>query len=102
MTEITGDHVVGGAGAAADAAERNVPEQPVAAQREHDPLIQIELTGCPNAVPRMMVARSRVDQGTLKMPFGNGYDHFVFHSYVNRNGNLVPVFTWTDRTRIAE
>lgn len=67
-----------------------------------DPLVEIELQGCPNAVPRMMVARSTLAEEKLKIPYGNGYDHFVFDSYITRNGNLVPVYTWVDSTRIAE
>lgn len=70
--------------------------------REEDPLVQVELTGCPSIVPRMMIARSKLAQGNLKVPFGNGHDHFVFDSYVTRDGELIPVFVWTDRTRNAE
>lgn len=67
-----------------------------------DGLIAIELVGCPNSVPRMMVSRKVMAEGKVKIPFGNGYDHFEFDSYATRDGQPVPVFAWTDRTRIAE
>lgn len=95
MTEITPQPPV-------DQAERDAHAERGAAKYQEDPLVQIELQGCPNVVPRMMVARSTLDEQRLKIPFGNGYDHFVLDSYITRNGHLVPVFTWIDRTRIAE
>lgn len=89
MTEITCDHGVG-------------PGRPEAVGPEQEPLVEVELTGCPDAVPHLMVARSRLDQGRLKIPFRDGYDHFDFDSYITRNGNQVPVFVWSGRTKIAE
>ncbi|GAA5129856.1 hypothetical protein GCM10025762_62510 [Haloechinothrix salitolerans] len=61
-----------------------------------------ELRGCPFAAPGVMVTRAQVADGRLKIPCANGYDHFEFDSYVTRNGRLIPVFAWTDRTRVAE
>lgn len=95
MTEITQPQDVD------ESAHESHVQQGIAKHHE-DPLIQVELQGCPNFVPRMMVARSTLDEQKLTIPYGNGYDHFVFDSYITRNGHLVPVFTWVDRTRIAE
>lgn len=69
---------------------------------QEEGLIAIELVGCPNSVPRMMVSPKVMDEGKLKIQFGNGYDHFVFDYYSFKEGQRVPVFSWVDRTRIAE
>jgi len=74
-----------------------VPEQ-----RGTEPLLPAELRGCPATVRGVMVTRAQVAEGRLKIPCANGYDHFEFDSYITRNGRLVPVFAWIDRTRIAE
>lgn len=65
-------------------------------------LISIDLVGCPNSTPSMMVSPNVVAEGKIRIPFGNGYDHFVFDYYTFRDGQQVPVFSWVDRTRIAE
>lgn len=95
MTEITSWQDV-------DPTEAEEHVEQGSANHHEDPLVQIELQGCPNPVPRMMVARSKLADEKLKLPFGNGYDHFVFDRYITRSGQLVPVYTWVDRTRIAE
>ncbi len=69
---------------------------------EGDDLVSIELSGCPNPVPRMLVHRNVIAEGRFKIPFRNGYDHFVFESYATRDGQEIPVFVWTGRTRVAE
>ncbi|WP_034268584.1 DUF5988 family protein [Haloechinothrix halophila] len=74
----------------------------VAESRGTEALMPAELCGSPFAVPGVMVTRAQVADGTLKIPCANGYDHFEFDSYVTRNGTLIPVFAWTDRTRVAE
>ncbi|MQA63982.1 MAG: hypothetical protein GEU86_21525 [Actinophytocola sp.] len=95
MTEITSRQDGGPTEAEAHA-------EPATTSHREDPLVQIELQGCPDAVPRMMVARSKLADEKLTLPFGNGYDHFAFDRYITRNGQLVPIYTWVDRTRIAE
>lgn len=65
-------------------------------------LISIELAGCPDPVPRMLVRREVIAAGRFKIPFRNGYDHFEFDHYTIRNGQETPVFAWTCRTRVAE
>lgn len=69
---------------------------------EYEPLVHVELTGCPNVVPRMLVPRSTLTEGKLKISFGAGHDHFVLESCISQSGESVPVFTWAYRTRIAE
>lgn len=102
MTEITQRQAFDQAERTAESAERAAHVQQEIGKHHHDPLIRIELTGCPNLVPRMMIPRSRLSEEKLKIPFGNGYDHFVLDSHISRNGHLVPVFAWVDRTKIAE
>ncbi len=70
--------------------------------RGAEPLMPAELRGSPFAAPGVMVTRAQVASGRLKIPCANGYDHFEFDSYVTRNGTLIPVFAWIDRTRVAE
>lgn len=69
---------------------------------QSDDLISIELVGCPNSVPSMLVSPKVMAEGKITIPFGNGYDHFVFDYYTFKEGQRVPVFSWVDRTRIAE
>lgn len=100
MTEITS-----GEASESAAREMGVGDGGTASESsrpELEPLVPVELTGCPSLVPRMLVPQARVEQGELKIPFGNGYDHFDFRSYADKNGQRVPVFAWTGRTKIAE
>ncbi|MPY80888.1 MAG: hypothetical protein GEV04_21110 [Actinophytocola sp.] len=90
MTDITPDHQP-----ADDVID--IPEQ-----AGTESLVPAELRGSPFAAPGVMVTRAEVADGRLKIPCANGYDHFEFDSYVTRNGELIPVFAWTDRTRVAE
>ncbi|TDE10612.1 DUF5988 family protein [Jiangella asiatica] len=66
----------------------------------HD--VEVELVGCTGIGPRIAVDRSAVVEGRLKILFGAGYEHFDLHHFIERNGESVPVFVWTDRTWIAE
>lgn len=99
MTDITPDHQSPaaplGAGTDVDSAV-DVPGQ------RSETLMPAELRGSPFAAPGVMVTRTQVASGRLKIPCANGYDHFEFDSYVTRNGTLIPVFAWIDRTRVAE
>lgn len=99
MTDITPDHQSPAAplGESADVSAVGVP-----GPRGAEPLMPAELRGSPFAAPGVMVTRAQVASGRLKIPCANGYDHFEFDSYVTRNGTLIPVFAWIDRTRVAE
>lgn len=70
--------------------------------RIEDDNIEVELLGCASLGPRLRVGRSAVKEGRLKVQFGNGYEHFDLDHYDDLDGRSVPVFVWTDRTRIAE
>ncbi len=80
----------------------NEVDSAVTGTAEGDGLVSIELSGCPNPVPRMLVHRNVIAEGRFKIPFRNGYDHFAFESYTTRDGQEIPVFVWTGRTRVAE
>lgn len=110
MTDITPDRqqrqaVAGPLGAPAKDAEDTKGAEDVVGvpePRGTETLIPAELRGSPFAMPGVMVTKAQVADGRLKIPCANGYDHFEFDSYVSRNGTLIPVFAWTDRTRVAE
>lgn len=70
--------------------------------RIEQPKVEAELVGCSGLGPRMAVERTAVEEGRLKVQFGAGYEHFDLDHYIERDGEPVPVFVWTDRTWIAE
>lgn len=63
----------------------------------------IVLVGGPPGTPRLWVARPDTLQERVKVPRGNGYEHFEFvHEYIETEDGLLPVYRWCDRTFIAE
>lgn len=70
--------------------------------RIDDDRVEAELVGCAALAPRMLVGRSVLTEGRLKVQYGAGYEHFQLDHYAERGGAKVPVFVWVDRTWIAE
>jgi Family of unknown function (DUF5988) len=64
--------------------------------------IIVFLTGGPPEIPRTWAAPDG-DEVQVKIPRGNGYEHFAFSGeYVELDGDLIPVYRWCYRTFIAE
>lgn len=70
---------------------------------EHSATITAILIGGPADLPATLrTQRVSVDQQTIKVPHGRGYEHFEPDSVSRgRDGEPVP-FHWKMRTRIAE
>ena len=70
--------------------------------RIDDERVEAELVGCKGLAPRMLVRKSAVAEGRLKIRYGAAHEHFRLDHYRDVGGTSVPVFVWTDRTWIAE
>jgi hypothetical protein len=66
--------------------------------------IKVVLSGGPESFP--MVRRVHLAdslESSIKFPFGAGYEHFRhIGDFTSMDGETLPVFTWFDRTAIAE
>jgi hypothetical protein len=57
----------------------------------------------PSGTPRLWEIPSGDGSHRVKVPLGNGYEHFEFsEEYVELTGDLIPVYRWCCRTFIAE
>jgi hypothetical protein len=61
------------------------------------------LRGGPTDIPEVHEVEFDDLEDRLKLPHGNGYEHFEFtHQYKDVAGELMPVYRWSYRTAIAE
>lgn len=65
-------------------------------------MVEIEIVGAQEQIEALSVDESVLAQSALKIQVGNGYDHFVLDHHDQREGRDVPVFVFTERTKIAE
>ncbi|MEV5302939.1 DUF5988 family protein [Amycolatopsis methanolica] len=70
--------------------------------RPRTAFVEVELVNEHDEVTTLSVDDASLRQGTLKIQVGNGYDHFVLARREVRDGRTVPVYSWIQRTRIAE
>jgi len=65
-----------------------------------DELVEVVLEGGPREIPRIMKVAGDASEDRIKIPWGNGYEHFELDEPAS---NGVPKrFRWTMRTCIAE
>ncbi len=63
----------------------------------------VVLVGGPPGTPRVWTAPPPEDPGQIKVPRGNGYEHFEpTEEHAEVAGEQVPVYRWCRRTFIAE
>ncbi len=63
----------------------------------------VYLSGGPFVDPLLWPAPDEGDESPVKVPRGNGYEHFEStKDYVEINGHRIPVYRWSRRTFIAE
>ena len=61
------------------------------------------LVGGPPGTPRVWTPPAEEDRDRVKVPLGNGYEHFEFaDEYAEFGGDQIPVYRWCHRTFIAE
>ncbi|MEV8099755.1 DUF5988 family protein [Streptomyces sp. TLI_235] len=61
------------------------------------------LSGGPSDIPEIREVESGAIEDRLKIPRGNGYEHFEFTQGFKDVGDaLLPVYRWSYRTAIAE
>jgi hypothetical protein len=64
----------------------------------------VVLEGGPADVPRQWPQRSdSADVGRVKVPHRGGYEHYhATGEQIQEDGRAIPVYRWTQRTRVAE
>ena len=66
-------------------------------------LILALLRGGPDGIPRVWEMPWGGIEAQIKIPRGNGYEHFEFsQEYADIGGQLMPVYLWSYRTVVAE
>ncbi|MEU8926603.1 DUF5988 family protein [Kitasatospora sp. NPDC048545] len=61
------------------------------------------LKGGPSDIPEIQEVKSGSIESRLKIPRGNGYEHFeITQDFKDVAGVLMPVYQWSYRTAIAE
>lgn len=67
-------------------------------------MVEVSLTGGPEAIPRAVrVERRKVRDGRLKIEHRGGYEHFeCADGECPMKEDLLPIFHWKFRTKIAE
>ncbi|MCU7827360.1 hypothetical protein KSNIM_38175 [Kitasatospora sp. DSM 101779] len=61
------------------------------------------LRGGPSDIPEIHEVETDVIEDRLKIPRGNGYEHFEFTRRFQDVGDvLIPVYRWSYRTAVAE
>ncbi|MGW2253183.1 DUF5988 family protein [Kitasatospora sp. NPDC001660] len=61
------------------------------------------LSGGPSDIPEIQEVESEVIEDRLKIPRGNGYEHFeLTRGFKDVGGMLMPVYRWSYRTAVAE
>ncbi|MET8629842.1 DUF5988 family protein [Kitasatospora sp. NPDC004669] len=61
------------------------------------------LEGGPSDIPEIQEVKSGSIVNRLKIPRGNGYEHFeITQDFKDVGGVLMPVYRWSYRTAIAE
>jgi hypothetical protein len=69
------------------------------------PTIKVLLTGGPLYVTESMRSHEVANlDDSIKIPYGNGYEHFRYEGENNtvENEDTTVLFTWKGRTKIAE
>ncbi|MBB4895465.1 hypothetical protein FHS39_004543 [Streptomyces olivoverticillatus] len=63
----------------------------------------VVLIGGPPGTPPLWNTPPATDLDRVKVPLGNGYEHFEFTGqYLEMAGEQIPVYGWCYRTFIAE
>jgi hypothetical protein len=66
-----------------------------------DNTVVVTLEGGPATLPQTMTVEWSKDLCKIKLPHGNGYEHYELVEPTATTGSR-PVFRWTTRTKIAE